>query len=417
MATVADSNGNLTGQFTIPAGIPSGTKLVEFYGKGGSYGSATFVGESSVITQYYATVYTYTRDLIDPLAETFTLTKTQTVVAFDLFVSSVASTAPLLIQIRDVQNGVPGSTIYGQGRGYPAAIAPAIASTSGAIKISSLTAGQSNTIWLDTPVVLKGGTTYALVVQSADSAYSVGIAKLGAFDSSLQKWVTSQPYSIGVMLTSSNAQTWTPSQDTDLTFAVRVAQFTPGSTAINLGNVAVSAVTDLMLLPVERVPDPSLEPTYTLTLPSGQTLNVLSGQPVQLPSAVTGNIGVQALIPANVDMSAALDPGTTLVAGAVSTSANYVSRAVPASASTTLTVIYDAYAPAGATVTAQYQVVGTSTWTNLPVTGTAPAGNGATEFTCSASAISAAAGIRVQLLLSGTAGARPLCSDLRIIVT
>ncbi len=401
MATVADSNGVLTGSFLIPAGIPSGTKLVEFYGQGGSYASATFVGEDSVVTEDYETVYSYTRVLIDPLAETFTMTDSQMVVAVDLFLASLSASAPLIVQIRDVSNGYPGATIYGSARVSP----------------SQLVAGQMNTIQLDVPILLAANTTYALVIQSPDAAYSVGVAKLGGFDATAQKWVTSQPYSVGVMLTSSNAQTWTASQDTDLTFAIRVAEFTPGSTNINLGKVAVSNVTDLMLLPVARVPDPSLEPKYTLSLPNGQTINVLNGQPVQLAAAITGDIGVQVSLPCNSSKTAELDPGSVLVAGAVATSANYVSRAVPATANTTLQVIYDAYVPSGSSVTAQYQVVGTTTWTDIPVTATTPTGNGATEFTCSVSALSAAAGVRVQLLLSGTAAARQMCSDLRIIVT
>lgn len=417
MATVADANGNLTGTFTIPAGIPSGTKLVEFYGKGGSYGHATYIGESSIVTNYYETVYTYTTHLIDPLAETFTLTETATVVGFDLFVASLSASAPLIVQVRDVQNGLPGSVIYGQGRAYAASMASSIQSTAGSISISSLVAGQMNTIMLDVPVVLQGGTTYALVVQSDDSAYSVGVAKLGGFDASQQKWVTSQPYSVGVMLTSSNAQTWTPSQDTDLTFAVRVSSFVPGSSTIDLGKVTVAGATDLILLPVAFVPDPSLEPKYTLTMPSGQTMNVLNGQAVSLPSAVTGDIDVKVSLPSSSTLSSRLDPGTVLVAGAVASTANYVSRAVPGSANTTLTVIYDAYVPSGSSVTAQYQIVGTSTWTNIPVAGTVPADGGAMEFTCTATGLNATAGVRVQLLLAGTSAARPLCADLRIIVT
>lgn len=38
----ADQQGRITGQFTVPANMPVGTKLLQFIGDKGSYGEATY---------------------------------------------------------------------------------------------------------------------------------------------------------------------------------------------------------------------------------------------------------------------------------------------------------------------------------------------------------------------------------------
>lgn len=52
------------------------------------------------------------------------------------------------------------------------------------------------------------------------------MAELGKYDAVHERWVTSQPYQVGVLLSSSNASTWTPHQDRDLTFRLLGARFT-----------------------------------------------------------------------------------------------------------------------------------------------------------------------------------------------
>ena len=47
----ADQTGKLSGKFTIPEGVPAGSKSVQFTGTGGSHGEAVFVGQGSLTTQ------------------------------------------------------------------------------------------------------------------------------------------------------------------------------------------------------------------------------------------------------------------------------------------------------------------------------------------------------------------------------
>ncbi|MDR1034913.1 MAG: hypothetical protein LBL32_03195 [Holosporales bacterium] len=45
---IADANGQIVARFTIPDGMPIGTKLVQFFGDQGSYGEATYTGKNTV---------------------------------------------------------------------------------------------------------------------------------------------------------------------------------------------------------------------------------------------------------------------------------------------------------------------------------------------------------------------------------
>lgn len=45
----ANNQGKLKGKVKVPANIPAGTKLVQFYGDKGSYGEATYTGKKLLL--------------------------------------------------------------------------------------------------------------------------------------------------------------------------------------------------------------------------------------------------------------------------------------------------------------------------------------------------------------------------------
>lgn len=59
---------------------------------------------------------------------------------------------------------------------------------------------------------------------TADTA--IKVAELGKYDAVNSRWVTSQSYQVGILLSSSNASTWTLHQNLDLTFRLLAAKFT-----------------------------------------------------------------------------------------------------------------------------------------------------------------------------------------------
>ncbi|MFP3022639.1 MAG: hypothetical protein ACEY3K_06930, partial [Wolbachia sp.] len=104
------------------------------------------------------------------------------------------------------------------------------------------------------PVFCHAGEEYAIVLLTDDADTAVKIAELGKYDTVNSRWVTSQPYQVGVLLSSSNASTWTPHQNLDLTFRLLAAKFSEVSHIIDLGKVTANNVSDLIILTnVEKV--------------------------------------------------------------------------------------------------------------------------------------------------------------------
>ena len=106
----AGLGGAMTGSFTIPAGVPTGIKLVSVLGDLGTTASTTYSASFNVlpglppppVPQY-----------IDPLAQTFVPDEDMQVCAVDVkFCKKGPTLAPVLVQIRDVVNGYPGPTAF-----------------------------------------------------------------------------------------------------------------------------------------------------------------------------------------------------------------------------------------------------------------------------------------------------------------
>jgi len=114
--TAANASGLLTGTFQIPPAIPAGAKLVEFLGAGGSYGSATYVGRGQIVTETRRRILTTVVRRWDPLAQTFTLPERRLIGGLELWFTTKGGTAPVIVQIRETQVGIPTTTVLTEGR-------------------------------------------------------------------------------------------------------------------------------------------------------------------------------------------------------------------------------------------------------------------------------------------------------------
>ena len=403
MTLNANSAGLLTGKFTIPASIPAGSKRVEFVGSGGSRGEAMFIGQGELQTDTRQQVTRITTTLwwqnTDPLAQTFTLNADTQVGGVELFFTAKGS-SQVVVQIRDTTAGVPTKNVLAESR-----IRPADISLAGATRIA-----------FPAPVQLLANAEYALVVLCDDADTSLAIAELGKWDNTAGRWVTSQPYQVGVLLSSSNASTWTAHQDRDMAFRLLAASYTETSHAVALGNVAVNNATDLMLLSLADSPKAVAHVDYTLGLPDGSSVKVADGQPVRLPAPITGNVSVSANLVGTADASPVLFPGTQLVNGQVATSAEYVSRAIPAGNNARVRVIIDALIPGGAsvTVTASGTDAG-DTFQAVAYQSSKALGDGWQEMTYELASISKSM-VKTKLTLGGNSAARPRVRNLRVII-
>lgn len=410
---VANSEGVVTGSFVVPANIPSGTKLVEIIGAQGRRAIAAFSGQGTLERQTWQQQTTETRWVSppviqwptdngggDPLAQTFTMTANTQMTGVDLWFVAKPTTQTR-VQLQATSTGFPNQTVLAE-----VVLSPADINIGGATTRAEF----------ESPVMLLAGSEYAFVILCDDAVGSMSVAELGKFDANAQKWITSQPYTVGVLLSSSNAKTWTAHQDRDLAFRILRASYSANTLTVPLGSVTVTGATDLLMMSYAERPASATAVEYTLTLPDSSKITIDDGQAVQLASAVTGSIAVSAKLFGSSRFSPVLFPGTQVAAGVVASTGTYVTRAIPGGASVRVKVILEAVVPSGATLTVKYKPVGSGSWVSLPQVNSSNVDDGFVEFINEASGISAVNGVQVLLTLTGTTAARPRVRDLRCIV-
>jgi hypothetical protein len=398
----ADNNGRITGKFTIPANVPAGRKEVRVLGEQGSLGGAMFVGDGTITDSVLQKLTTTIINRYDPLAQTFTLNSPEQVPGVDVFMTAIG-TKPVRVQLRETGYGVPSQVVLGES----------------IMQASAMTPNAMNRFMFAAPVALAPNVEYAIVVLTNDAVPAVGVAELGKYDSSSARWVTVQPFQVGVMLSSSNASTWTPHQDRDLTFRLLAMRYTETSRLIDLGTVAVANVSELQVAGIIDSPLPGAVGNYVLTLPDGTVYNAAPGQVISLGAKISGNVGIKAALNAVASHSAVLQPGSQLGAGAVAATADYVTPVMQADVTgTNIKLLIDGIVPSGASFTAWYSGADAGdAWVQLVAdVAPVPLGNNLYEYSFKATGVTEAK-LRFKLVLNGTPAARPRLRNLRISLT
>ncbi|MBV2145406.1 MAG: hypothetical protein KTM48_01525, partial [Wolbachia endosymbiont of Pissodes strobi] len=247
---------------------------------------------------------------------------------------------------------------------------------------------------------------------------AVKIAELGKYDAVNSRWVTSQPYQVGVLLSSSNASTWTPHQNFDLTFRLLAAKFTESSHVIDLGKVTANNTSDLIALTnIEKVGfDTNVE--FILTDEKGEENFLSDNLPLALRARISGELTVKVALKGSGKKSPVLYPGLQLVMGNISESGDYVTRSITAGSNTKITITYDALIPGTADVKAYVQkgVEKGEKWQLVNLTTGKPIGENWVERTHVLSNFNGNE-TRIKLVLSGTVVYRPKVKNLRVIIT
>jgi len=408
MPLVADNSGKIKGKFTVPANVPAGTKLVQFIGNKGNYGEATYTGRGiitteerrrvTVITDIRRNETTVVLTRFDPLAQTFTLSESRHIAGVDLWFSN-RGTKRVVVQIRDTSLGMPTQTVLAEGSIMPASI--------------NVNGTSTRITWQ--PVWLEAGHEYAIVLLTDDADAAVRVAELGKYDATHARWVTSQPYQVGVLLSSSNASTWTPHQNRDLTFRLLGARFTENTRTVDLGSVTATSISDLIALAnVERVASDT-DVQFTLTEQDGTEHKLSDDLPIALRARVTGPLSVKALLSGSALRSPVLYPGIQIVLGNMSETADYVTRAITAGSNSKVSITYEAVMTGTADVKVYIQKAD-GTWQLVDLTNGKAVGDSWVERTHIISSFSATE-TRVKLILSGNILYRPKVRSLRVVIT
>ena len=404
---VANSAGLLTGQFTVPADVPAGSKEVEFFGIQGSYGNATYTGQGTLVTRRFDQVTTTTTwrwwspppppRRWDPLAQSFTLDESRHLTSVDVFFHAVG-TKDFTVQLRESDNGQPSMQTITQVRVKNADI-----QTTGATRCT-----------FPLPVYLNADQEYFLVFMSDDQTHALRIAELGKYDSTANQWVSSQPYTIGVLLSSSNASSWTVHNDMDLQFQLNVAEFTQNSLTVNLGSLTVSNMTDLMVRANVDVPGDATRVSFRYTRSTGEIFNLAPEQAIALEASISDTMQVQAVLEGNSKESPTLYPGVLSLPGTLDTTGTYQGRQFEVAAGgSTMRVVYEAQLEAGAAVTPQYDNGG---FQSLSLASATQVGDGWVEYVYEDTGITGLSATAVKLTLTGSAAGRPLVRKLRAVM-
>ena len=166
---------------------------------------------------------------IDPLAQTFLVSETGGcfITNVDLFFSEKDTTLPVWVELREVINGYPGPTLIPFGRKVL---------DHSSVNVDATTGATATTFTFDSPIYLKQGIEYCLVVMTNSLNYKVWISGLGETDvSGSNRIISTQPH-LGVLFKSQNNTAWTGVQSEDLKFTMRKANFTSGSGTVTLTN-------------------------------------------------------------------------------------------------------------------------------------------------------------------------------------
>lgn len=392
MSIQANADGVISGRFTIPANIPAGTKSVVITGVGGSRGDTSYTGSGTIVTNELTRIVTRIRGF-DPLAQTFTLDVPYQVAGVDLWFTTIGE-KDVRVQLRETTTGLPNQEVLAE---------------------STLSKDQltlnGTTRFEFPPVYLNAAQEYALVILTDDPSHEVAIAELGKYDQQ-HGWVTSQPYQVGVLLSSSNAQTWTPHQNADLAFRLLAAEFTETTQQIPLGSCNADSASDLLLLAgIQRVVA-NTDVQISATTESGEVYRLQEDQPLNLSSRLSGELALSAELQGTTQFSPVLLPGIQLAKGDLIQTADYVSRAFPAGTDVDIKVTFEASFSAPASVNVLVEIDGK--WEPLEFDAVTAVESGWREISYKLEKITSAS-VRIKLVLTGTAQDRPRIRRLRAI--
>lgn len=403
----AQTRTEFRGRFRIPGPdiYPVGTYEIEFTGEVGPNGEpatvavGTYTGADHIINRRHTYVTTRVKKYYDPLAQTFVLDEPRMVTGVKVrFAAKDTEEHPVLIQLRTVENGVPTLEVLADARIEHADIT---------------TDGNYNEAVFTAPFYCDAEREYALVFLSDSADHALWTAKLGQFDTFSQTWVTEQPYNVGVLLSSSNAATWTPHQKKDLNFELMVAEFTANQSTVDLGQVNVTDATDLIAEIPCLLPGDDSNITLRLSASNGDVIDLAAGGQEILTQDTTTTYTAQAVLNGNSKIGPIMFPGAELLVGNLFDAADYRTRAITAQGGGSIKVYFDAEIPGSASVTPTFK--DGATFSAMSLSSSTPIGDNLVEYEYTGTL--AANDTQVQLDLAGSPAYRPYVRNLRVVIS
>lgn len=358
----ADATGKVTGTIMIPEGVRCGTREVVLKNANNTGISAyTAQGRRRVIEETIfrtrVTVSPY-----DPLAQSFQLDSDRMLSSVGLYFASKDPVKGVTVQIRDMVNGYPGTTIHSEVSLSPSQI------------LVSADASLETRVSFKDPILLRSNTQYCTVILSDVDTYTMWVASLGEKDVKTGETVVRQPYLAGTLFASANALTWTALQTDDLKFNIYAAKFNSQGTVEYQPLTGLSL--DRIVMFAEYLTPQNTGCTWEVRIKYENESIPLSSKPYEpISNYVDVNLpglAKEIQLRATFDVSSdgyvspvlAVD-GFNLVGFLGALSGAYVSRNVTfptGAAFTTVKQSIEFYAPGGSSVSLKFSTDGGTTW-------------------------------------------------------
>lgn len=403
----ANADGEISGNFTIPAGVTAGSKTVRAIGMGETVAEALFTGQGTLATDIMRRVTTINTWVApppqennggggssDPQAQIFLLPVTRQLVGVDFRLCAIGDTDNnILVHQVAVENGIPTVKLE----------AEALVPMAGAV------VGWKAARY-PIPVTTGNDRDHAFVIKTDDGDHSISIAGLEGFDVELQQAITTHPYPVGPRLSSVNARTWTPHQGEALTFRLVAARYPVTSKTVDLGTVDLVDCSDMQFRAAMELPSAQTSIVFEVERTNGDIYRMLPYQVWQLDEFITETVQLRAVLTGTNELSPILYAPVEFIAGRIETTAVYISRAFSIEDAVRISAYLKVALPAGSAAFVDYDLADDN-WINIPVTATEISPDPMWLERNYRQADLAADLMRVRIRLTGGPAARPRAAD------
>ena len=425
----ADSSGNLSTSIQSPT-MKSGTILISIEGmSSGLHASSSYIAQPIIQHQYvvttppptvinyntyntynisttYVTNVTRATNNSDPLAQTFQLPESRDITSVDLYFTKKPTTNPY-VMVTETTAGMPD----------PSKTLGVCTLKPSDINID----GSATTFRFESPLPTSSDSLYAVVVGCDDADARIKVAELGKIDTDSNQYITQNVYNNGTLLQASQLSTWTPIQAEDAKIRIKAAKYSSLKYSKNVGNISVSGVTDIMIFPVENIPQDSSVSVDATLVENGNSYNLNVASPLTIRH-YTGDIDLTYNLESTSGKLSPIVYSCQVGIGKIVNPSYYISRAFSTGSGTKMFVYLTSLIPTGCHVYVYYQNDPTdlNAWTQL-TTGDSRypdmnMGNDWIERTYFTESFPNISLTRVKIELStDDSSFRPYCVDLRAV--
>lgn len=336
-----------------------------------------------------------------PISQTFTLMQPRCLIAVGLKAAALGDVnKPIYVQLRKTDLGFPTSEILSEAY----------------VDARTLEAGQSFTAVFPFPVYVPAAVEHSIVVATDDPNHALAIGTVGRLDQD-GALISTQPFTVGVLMSSSNGSTWTAHQESDLVFSLIACRFTATEKVVNLGTFDAAKMSDIIVSAGVEYPEAGTDVQIVLKRPNGTEIYSDPEQKHTLSEFIQNEaVQVRAILRGSETLTPFLFPNVQIIEGELQTEADYVTRAVDAEDVNKVMTTFDALLPSGSTANVQVGVPGD--FVSVPVSSATPLGDGLVEQTfIRPDYPSGNLDARTKITITGTPAARPELSGLRMILS